>query len=202
MNGFTDIEPARPEMSYGIAVPFQDGVRIVLRGVAAPYRERARVHQPAIGKARVWSSRTKSTTDHQAHLRRAAEDAMEGRPPLQCPVCLVARFFFAPPPSWPKWKRQLLDAGLLAHSQKPDWDNLRKAAVDALKGVVIADDALICQESSLSGKFWSETPRTEIFVSPLEQFPSQIRTRPPGSRPPLPIARSNLQQTASTEEKR
>ena len=47
---------------------------------------------------------------------------------------------YAPPKSYSKKKRQMLIDGQVGYTQKPDCDNIAKAVLDALNGVVWKDD--------------------------------------------------------------
>lgn len=49
------------------------------------------------------------------------------------------------------------------HAKAPDIDNLQKFLYDALKGVVIADDRLIC--SLVADKIYDKEPRTELVIT-------------------------------------
>ncbi len=48
---------------------------------------------------------------------------------------------------------------------KPDYDNYEKLALDALTGVIWADDSIVCQ--GWKEKIYSTNPRTEIFIKIL-----------------------------------
>lgn len=84
--------------------------------------------------------------------------------PFEGPVRTRIVAVFEPPPSWSKRKR----AAALAeryHTQKPDRDNLEKAALDALKRIAWADDAQVADGSCT--KLWGEKAETRITVEPL-----------------------------------
>jgi Holliday junction resolvase RusA-like endonuclease len=54
------------------------------------------------------------------------------------------------------------------HTKKPDRDNCDKAVLDALKGVLLADDACVCS-GALTKRYayLGEQPHTEITVTEL-----------------------------------
>lgn len=163
-----------------------DVVSFSVPGPAGVYRERARIHTDAEGKNKIWSNKTKSTSTHQAKIALAAREAMGNKPPLRQPLKVELRFFFEPAYSWPKWKLDLLKEGRIAHTQRPDFCNLRKLALDAMTGIVFHDDSYICADSERSGKFFDPIPRTEITVSQLDMYPMQMRSKPlPGARPAM-----------------
>ncbi|WP_268913979.1 RusA family crossover junction endodeoxyribonuclease [Lentilactobacillus sp. SPB1-3] len=50
--------------------------------------------------------------------------------------------------------------------RKPDTDNYVKSVLDALTGVIWADDNIICHIDAY--KFYSDTPRIEVIVREIE----------------------------------
>lgn len=84
--------------------------------------------------------------------------------PFEGPVKVTITAVFEPAPSWSKKKRA---AALKArwHTQKPDFDNLEKAACDALSRIAWADDKQIA--SSACTKLWGERAHTIITVEAL-----------------------------------
>lgn len=142
-----------------------DVVRVVLRGEPQPYRERASVHVKD-GRAKIWSYRPQHVKTYQDHLRRAAEDAMDGRPLFQGAVELSVRAFMPMPKSMRKADRELAQLELLPHTKRPDLDGLIKAAKDAFKYRVWRDDALVAQYGR-TFKVYSPHPRLELEVRQL-----------------------------------
>jgi Holliday junction resolvase RusA-like endonuclease len=94
--------------------------------------------------------------------RMAASEAMQERTPMQGPVVLWVAATFAPPASWPKWRQQLLAEDGLAHTTKPDLDNLVKAVKDACNGIVWKDDSQVIQIRA--SKLYGETPAMHVQV--------------------------------------
>ncbi|NBD96289.1 MAG: RusA family crossover junction endodeoxyribonuclease [Gammaproteobacteria bacterium] len=109
-----------------------------------------RTYTPA--KTERWETRAK----RQMRLERGLVAPIEG------PVIVEVIAFFIIPKSWPKRKREKAEAGLLAHIQKPDEDNVGKAAKDALNGVVLKDDCFIVD--SIVRKRYAPNPRVEITI--------------------------------------
>lgn len=68
--------------------------------------------------------------------------------------------------SFSKVKKKAAEAKLLRPTTKPDADNYAKGILDAMKGIIWEDDGqvvrLICE------KFYSEDPRAEVTVRPLQ----------------------------------
>ena len=86
------------------------------------------------------------TKEYEQKLKAAAIEAMkdQDREPteLPCRVQILAQFEI--PKSWPKYKKNaaLLNEGNYKPG-KPDIDNIAKAALDAMNGIVFKDDALV-----------------------------------------------------------
>ena len=78
--------------------------------------------------------------------------------PLEGPVEVEVVALFLKPVSWSKKRR----AAEYLHAQKPDFDNLSKAAADGIKGILIRDDAQI-SDARIS-KRWSDH-REELQVT-------------------------------------
>lgn len=146
-------------------------VRITLRGEPQPYRERTSVHKPT---GKIWSYRPQHVKTYQDHLRRAAEDAMGGRPLFEGAVELVVRAFMPMPKSMRKADRELAELELLPHTKRPDLDGLFKAAKDAFKARVWRDDALVAQYGR-SFKVYSPQPRLEMEVRQLLTMADVVR---------------------------
>ena len=86
------------------------------------------------------------TKAYELELRRVALEAMrdaEIKPTeVPCRVSILAQFEI--PKSWPKHKQQAaLLKGSIYKPGKPDIDNIAKAALDAMNGIVFKDDALV-----------------------------------------------------------
>lgn len=85
----------------------------------------------------------KTTRDFERLVAACARCAMastgEGRATGALRVWL--EFYYTPPKSWTKAKQaEVLAAGALPKTTKPDVDNLAKAVLDAMNGVVFEDD--------------------------------------------------------------
>lgn len=90
---------------------------------------------------------------------RIADEAQRHAPeggPLDGPLIASVVFYLPRPTSAPKM-------ALVAADKKPDADKLLRALNDALRGVIIADDARIVRFLDF-GKFYSVRPRAEIAV--------------------------------------
>jgi Holliday junction resolvase RusA-like endonuclease len=56
---------------------------------------------------------------------------------------------------------------VIGHTQRPDWDNLAKFYCDVLKGIILADDALI--SDGICRKRWAERGKVIIKLNPIAQ---------------------------------
>lgn len=85
----------------------------------------------------------KASAEWERKVKDAAEAALAKVPdfPAEAPVEVRLSFFLAIPDSWPKWKRAAAVRGQVAHMSKPDADNLAKAVLDGMNGVLFKDDA-------------------------------------------------------------
>lgn len=63
------------------------------------------------------------------------------------PISVTTDFFFSTPKSWSRKKTIRAVTGRIAHTTKPDCDNLFKAVTDALNGVLWSDDSQIVSAS-------------------------------------------------------
>jgi len=86
------------------------------------------------------------TKEYEQKLRQAAILAMkdQDREPTEMPCRVVILAQFQIPKSWPKYKQQAALTGEGNYKPgKPDIDNIAKAALDAMNGIVFKDDALV-----------------------------------------------------------
>ena len=70
--------------------------------------------------------------------------------------------YYTIPPSRPKKKKELMRAGIIRPTKKPDMDNCIKIIADALNKIAYHDDTQIvdCQVR----KFYSDDPRVEVRI--------------------------------------
>lgn len=104
------------------------------------------------------------TRSYESDLKLAAQDVMDGRPPLDCPLRVVVTAMMPVPRSWSRVKQRLALLGALLPTGRPDWENIAKC-LDALNQVVWRDDALIVDGRIV--KQYSERPALRIEVTPL-----------------------------------
>jgi Holliday junction resolvase RusA-like endonuclease len=90
--------------------------------------------------------------------------AMRGREVIQGPVSLTVVSILPVPESWSRKKREAALKGELRPTGKPDFDNLIKAASDALNRIVYVDDCQVVDGRSI--KFYGAEPAIQIAVRP------------------------------------
>lgn len=106
-----------------------------------------------------------ATIDFQNALGWRAKAGMRGRKPISGPVKIAALFILPVPASWSKARRAAAIAGNIRPTGKPDLDNYVKAALDAINGIVIADDAQGVEISA--HKIYGPNPKVVLTVAPL-----------------------------------
>lgn len=104
--------------------------------------------------------------NNAATLRMAAQEAMNGQLPFDCPVMLNLHAEFAIPDSWSKRKKAQAIAGIIRPGKKPDLSNIVKQVEDACNTVIFRDDALIVEYGTLR-KVYGLQPRIVVTVMPI-----------------------------------
>jgi Holliday junction resolvase RusA-like endonuclease len=94
------------------------------------------------------------------------EKALEGA------ISVDLRFFMPIPSSWSiKRKNRALNEEI-KHTSKPDIDNMTKAALDALKGIVFKDDNQICEIHAK--KSYSEKPMVIAYIRQIQNKEEKV----------------------------
>lgn len=91
------------------------------------------------------------------------------------PVAVHLRFHFARPKSHYRANGQLRAKAPHYHAQRPDADKLARAALDAITGVLLYDDAQVWRVTSM--KVWDTTDHTQVVVEPVPAARRQEATR-------------------------
>lgn len=102
-----------------------------------------------------------ATVRFEAAIADAGAHAMGSMEPLHTPISLRIEAFMGVPKSWGRKARQEAMEGLVVPG-KPDLDNIAKAVMDALNGVLYADDKQVCALRVAKG--YSSEPRLEIYA--------------------------------------
>lgn len=100
--------------------------------------------------------------------------ASQNRPhkPIEGPVELKLLIYRPLLKSMSKKKKAEALTGTLRPIKKPDVDNVAKGIMDAMTGIIWADDKQVV--SLQVSKFYSEQPRVEVKVIPLEEQVEQL----------------------------
>ena len=139
---------------------------ILVAGEAAPFRKKVASWSAKDGRFGTHAYDDKKYADWKDVARYCAAKEMGARPPLACAIDFKLKIYFEIPESWSGRKKQQALRGLLRPVITPDYDNLAKAAADALTGIVIRDDKFIVQATI--EKWYSNRPRVEMEVREAE----------------------------------
>jgi Holliday junction resolvase RusA-like endonuclease len=112
---------------------------------------------------------------YEAHGRLAAQMAMDGRPPIEAPVRVELLVELPPPTSWSERKRAAAIVGDVRPTSRPDIDNYAKSALDAINGIVIADDSQVVEIHA--AKKFGIAPKMVATVFPIDAASSNRRVR-------------------------
>lgn len=114
------------------------------------------------GAARLYTP--KKTANYEGLIAHAAQQAMDGAPPMEC-ACQVQLSITVPvPASWSKKKQAAALAGQVMPTKKPDADNVVKAVFDGMNGVVWRDD--VQAVDLFVRKRYGAAPGVHVRVSP------------------------------------
>ena len=135
-------------------------------GVPAP-QKRARFHR--IGKF-------VSTYDPQRVDKKKIQWQLRSlyrEEPIKTPVIVEVLFGLPIPQKTSKVKTRQMLQGDIVPMKKPDIDNLLKFILDCLTGILFDDDSQIIEVKAK--KFYSETPRTVIRTTCLNNIHDEMR---------------------------
>ena len=116
------------------------------------------------------------TRGYENSIAWRAREAMVGTEPHHGPMRLIVAAEFPVPTTWPKWKQQAALLGEVAHTTRPDGDNIVKAVKDALRGVVWRDDCQVTHTEVI--KRYSRQPKLVATVEPIRRLAAQATRRP------------------------
>jgi Holliday junction resolvase RusA-like endonuclease len=118
-----------------------------------------------------------ATRKYEAHGRLAAQQAMDGRPPVAVPVRAEITVDLPVPASWSLKRQTAALAGDIRPTSRPDTDNYVKAALDAINGIVVADDCLVVELAA--EKRYARVSQLRIVVTPLPAAAAQTKSNAP-----------------------
>ena len=73
-------------------------------------------------------------------------------------------FYFFPPQSWSRKKKQMALANEIKHTSKPDIDNLVKGLFDSLNGIVFEDDKNIWKKQDVEKLYTDKREGIELII--------------------------------------
>lgn len=133
-------------------------IRIEIHGIPVPK-----------GRPRVAASGHVYTPAKTRHWERAAAwiaaSEMQGRDIIRGPVRMRVTATMPVPRSWPEKRRRAALAGETYPTGRPDTDNISKAALDALNGIVMRDDAQVVE--IIARKVYGAAPSVVIEISEI-----------------------------------
>jgi Holliday junction resolvase RusA-like endonuclease len=135
-------------------------VSIIVPGAITPWKRAQRRRMPN-GTTVTFTDR--NVEAYHAIVRLAAEDTMNGSPPLDGPIDMAVTTIFAPPRSWSEKRKRLACAGAIGKTTKPDIENSIKGCMDALKSMAYRDDSQIVRITAT--KRYGDRPRLEITLT-------------------------------------
>src|SRR5262249_231742 len=114
-----------------------------------------------------------ATRKYEAHGRLAAQQTMDGRPPITAPVRAEITIDLPVPTSWSMKRHDAALRGDIRPTTKPDADNFVKAGLDAINAIVTAAHSLVAQLAAI--KRSPRVPQLTIMIAPLSAAPTQVR---------------------------
>ena len=102
------------------------------------------------------------TLGFEAAVADEARTAMSQWELFDTPMQLQLSAYYPIPKSWSKKKRQLAIDGEIYPQVKPDLDNVMKAVLDAMNGIVYVDDSQVI--NLVATKRYSTDPRIEVYL--------------------------------------
>jgi Holliday junction resolvase RusA-like endonuclease len=133
-----------------------------------------------------------ATRKYGAYGRLAAQEAMVDRAPIAAPVKAEISVDLPVPQSWSAKRQAAALAGYIRPTTRPDVDNFVKSAMDAICGIVVADDCLVVELDA--EKRYARVPQLRIVITPLPAAAAQAKNNACGDS-----AASDLLERASEQ---
>lgn len=102
------------------------------------------------------------TLGFESAVADEARIAMREWQAFDTPMQMQLSAYYPIPKSWSKKKRQMAMDGEIHPQVKPDLDNVMKAVLDAMNGVVYVDDSQVI--NMVATKRYSSDPRVEVYL--------------------------------------
>lgn len=125
--------------------------------------------RPRVGK---FGAYTPEKTKNYETLVKELYFTQHGQTMVEGPLHVEVKAFFGIAKSSTKKVREKMIGGSLRPTKRPDIDNVIKSVTDGLNGVAYPDDSQIVSLSA--SKYYSDQPRVEILIRPLDTPVSDI----------------------------
>jgi Holliday junction resolvase RusA-like endonuclease len=135
-----------------------------------------------------------ATRKYEAHGRLAAQQAMDGRPPIAAPVRAQITVDLPVPTSWSMKRRDAALRGGIRPTTRPDVDNYIKSGIDSINEIVVIDDSQIVELAAV--KQYASTPQLKIVIEPLPAL--TVQGRKGGAQAPELPPTPALEKTEAT----
>lgn len=116
--------------------------------------------RPRLGRYGTYTP--KKTQEYEEYVKACWVAKYGGIQPSEQPLEIDIVFYMPIPKSYSKKQKAEILSGRLKHTKKPDIDNLIKSVLDALNGLVYADDSQIIKVTAV--KRYAETGSTELTI--------------------------------------
>lgn len=109
-----------------------------------------------------------TTRKYEALVTARAKEAMIGKRKIEKPnaVRVDILAIFPVPSSWSKKRRTAALQGVEHHVSKPDLDNVQKAILDGMNGIVFEDDSQVID--SRTRKAYGPEPGVKVFIDEVK----------------------------------
>lgn len=94
---------------------------------------------------------------------------------ITTPIKFHCISYFPIPSSMNGVEQICAELGFIRPTSKPDWDNVAKAYCDMTQDLLLYDDSLVVEGTSM--KFYSIKPRIEITIEYMEDFDSEFNKK-------------------------
>ena len=108
------------------------------------------------------------TRQYEALVTARAREAMIGKRKIEKPNAVRVDILavFPVPASWSKKRRLAALQGVEHHVSKPDLDNVQKAILDGMNGIVFEDDSQVID--SRTRKAYGPEPGVKVFIDEVK----------------------------------
>lgn len=139
-------------------------IPVVIVGLPVP-KGRGRAFKTKSGGIAVYTPAKTLNWENTARMEAKLVMRSLKRSMLEGPVKVEIFVYMEIPKSWSPWKREAALKGVIVPACYPDLDNVEKAAMDAMNGIVWKDDSQVVEKYSM--KVYREIPAVAITIIPI-----------------------------------